>query len=103
MAYKSLPRPAFSALQSNIFPIYFGMQTALPAIMALTFPGRGSNILNGVTATGFSGLFAEQNRYSVLAPIGTIFVSGLLNAVWLGPLTTKTMRERKHQGKRIRV
>lgn len=30
-------------------------------------------------------------------PLATIFVTSLMNLVYVGPMTTKVMRERKHQ------
>lgn len=96
VAFKALPRPQFASLQQKIFPIYFGLQTALPAVLALTYPGVKTTL--GTSASGLSGSFAEQNRWSVLIPIFTIFATSLVNMVAVGPATTKIMRERKHQG-----
>lgn len=94
VAYRALPRPQFSSLQQKIFPIYFSMQTALPAVLALTYPG--SKLFG--TANSLPGTFTESNRWSVLAPILTIFTTSLLNMVVVGPATTNIMKERKHQG-----
>ncbi|KAF4629483.1 hypothetical protein G7Y89_g8663 [Cudoniella acicularis] len=94
VAYKTLTRPQFSQLQQKIFPIYFGIQTALPVVLALTYPGSGNPL---GTASGLSGTFAETNRWSVLVPVATMFVTGLVNMVFIGPATTKLMRERKVQ------
>lgn len=91
MAFKTLPRPQFSLLQQKIFPIYFGMQTALPAVLALTYPGVG-------TASGIQGVFVEANQSSVLAPLATMFITGLANMVLLRPATAKIMKARKLQG-----
>jgi hypothetical protein len=68
------------------------MQTALPAMLALTYPGALG------AASSFKGTFAEANRWSVLAPVATIFFAGLANLVFVGPATTSIMKERKHQG-----
>lgn len=92
VAYKSLPRPQFSTFQTNLFPIYFGIQTALPALLALTYPGALGS------PSSLAGALSESNRYAVLVPIATVFVSGLVNLVWIGPETTRVMKERKHQG-----
>ena len=43
------------------------------------------------------GVLAEGNRWSVLAPLGIVFVTSLANLVLVGPATTKCMRERKSQ------
>ena len=43
------------------------------------------------------GVFADENRWSVLAPLGITFVTSLVNLVLVGPATTKCMRERKSQ------
>jgi hypothetical protein len=96
IAYKALARPQFSQLQQKIFPVYFGIQTALPVVLALTYPGSGIPL--GV-ASGFSGALAEVNKWSVLVPLATIFVTSVANPLFLGPATTRVMRERKVQGK----
>ncbi|EXJ77323.1 hypothetical protein A1O3_09549 [Capronia epimyces CBS 606.96] len=95
VAFRNLPRPQFATLQSAIFPIYFSLQTALPVILALTFPAERTAI--GTTSSSFSGVLEPTNRLHVLTPLLTIFLGGLLNAAFVGPATTKTMRERKHQ------
>jgi len=91
ISYQALPRPQFSQLQQKIFPVYFGLQTALPAFLALTYPGSST------IPSGLQGTFAEVNRWSVLVPLATIFVTSLTNMAFIGPATTKIMRERKHQ------
>ena len=96
IAYRALPRPQFSSLQQAIFPIYFTLQSALPAFLALTYPGTKSSL--GSTSSGIGGFLAESNRYSVLAPLVTVFAINVTNLLVLGPATTKIMRERKHQG-----
>lgn len=95
MAFRSLPRAQFATLQSALFPIYFGLQTALPAVLALTFPAERTAI--GTSASSFAGVLEPANRLHVLTPLSIVFVAGLVNAAYVGPLTTKTMRERKHQ------
>lgn len=72
------------------------MQTALPAVLALTFPGASHG--SSRAASGIAGVMEEQNRYSVLLPLSTMLVLGLANAAYLGPVTTKVMKVRKHQG-----
>jgi hypothetical protein len=95
VAFKALPRPQFSSLQQKIFPIYFSLQTALPVVLALTYPGAKAPFS---TPSSLAGTFAEVNRWSVLAPLATVFVTSLINMVVVGPATTNIMRERKHQG-----
>ncbi|MCJ1238014.1 hypothetical protein MMC14_006001 [Varicellaria rhodocarpa] len=97
VAYKALPRPQFASLQQAIFPIYFSLQTALPVILALTYPGTNSSLGTAAVPSSLGGVFAEKNRTSVLAPLVTIFASSLVNLALVGPATTKIMRERKHQ------
>ena len=96
VAFKVLDRPQFAALQSKLFPIYFGMQTAIPAVLALTYPGSRSALGGG--SAGIAGVLDAPNRWSVLAPLATMFVTGLANMAFVGPATTKTMRDRKSQG-----
>jgi len=93
--FKALPRPQFASLQSSVFPIYFGMQTGLPVVLALTYPGERTAIGTGPSSLG--GVLQESNRYGVLAPILIMFGTGLANLLVIGPATTKIMKERKHQ------
>ena len=97
VAFKVLDRPQFSALQSKLFPIYFSMQTAIPVVLALTYPGSRS-VLGG-SPSGIAGVLDAPNRWTALAPLATIFLTGLANMAFVGPATTKTMRDRKTQGK----
>lgn len=92
--YKSIDKSAFSAAQQGLFPIYFSMQTVLPAVLSLTFPG---NTLAGVPSS-ISGLLDRSNRWSSLAPLATMFLGGLVNLVVLLPATLKVMKERRGQG-----
>ncbi|TVY49857.1 putative mitochondrial outer membrane protein [Lachnellula cervina] len=94
VAFKALTRPQFSQLQQKIFPIYFSIQTALPVVLALTYPGSRNPL---GPSSSLSGTLAESNRWSVLAPLATMFVGGLVNLVYVGPATTRIMRERKVQ------
>ncbi|OAA73950.1 hypothetical protein ISF_00851 [Cordyceps fumosorosea ARSEF 2679] len=94
--FKNTERPVFSAIQAKAFPVYFGLQTALPAILALTFPG------NALLATpgGVSALLAESNRWGSLVPIVAMFVSGALNLFVLLPASREVMKQRQGQAKR---
>ncbi|OJD28669.1 uncharacterized protein BKCO1_1220004 [Diplodia corticola] len=100
IAFRALPRPQFAQLQSKTFPVYFAMQTALPVAMALTFPSRAASVgygaLDGALDGAAAGLLADVNRGALVA-VAAMFVSGLVNLVYVGPATTACMRERKHQ------
>ena len=68
--------------------------------MALTYPGVKSISPLGATtieSSSLSGILEEQNRWTVLAPIATMFVLNAANLFWAGPVTTGIMKERKHQ------
>ena len=91
MSYRALPRPQFASLQSKLFPVYFSMQTALPVILAVTYPG------GPLTSSSISGVLDLSTRYNVLTPIVTMGICGAANLLLIGPATTKCMRERKHQ------
>lgn len=92
--FKTVSRHSFSAIQTGLFPIYFGIQTAVPVILALTFP---SNALFGIPS-GISGVLHETGRWTALAPLATAFITGLVNLVILLPLVTTVMKERRGQG-----
>lgn len=92
--FRTVDRASFSAIQQKLFPIYFGLQTALPVALALTFPG---NALIGLSS-GISGLTSEFARWHSLVPISVMFVTGLINWTILLPATTQVMKERRGQG-----
>ncbi|OLN94001.1 putative mitochondrial outer membrane protein [Colletotrichum chlorophyti] len=96
--FRVLERPAFSAAQNALFPVYFTIQAALPAVLALTYPG--SNSLLGVHAGGIRGLLDETNRVSALLPIATMFITGLANLLVILPKTQKVMNARYAQEKK---
>ncbi|EAW11518.1 DUF4149 domain-containing protein [Aspergillus clavatus NRRL 1] len=90
VAFRVLPRPQFSALQTATFPVYFSLQSALPVVVALTSSTGGQ--LNGI-----SGLLAPENRFGTFLPLATAAAAGLINQFILRPLTVNVMKERKHQ------
>lgn len=91
IAFRALPRPQFSQLQTATFPVYFSLQSALPVVVALTASKGGQ-------ALGISGLVAPENRFKTLLPMATAVVTGLTNLFVLLPLTKDVMKERKLQG-----
>ncbi|EGD84761.1 hypothetical protein H112_08474 [Trichophyton rubrum D6] len=95
IAFRTLPRPQFSTLQSSIFPVYFGLQTAVPLVLALTYPGE--KVAGRFGTSGLSGVFSESNRWNTLVPIMTTFLSGITNLLVIQPATAKVMRQRKEQ------
>lgn len=72
------------------------MQTALPVVLALTYPADKLAI---GSHSGIAGVLAPSNLWTVLAPIALMFLTGLANLALVGPATTKCMRDRKSQGK----
>ncbi|KAL5354720.1 hypothetical protein V496_03566 [Pseudogymnoascus sp. VKM F-4515 (FW-2607)] len=90
-AYQTLERSQFNALQQRVFPRYFTFQTALPFLVALTYPGANHG------ASSYHGALAPANQWSVLYPLTTAFVCGLVNLVFLGPKTSELIRLRKAQ------
>jgi len=72
------------------------MQTGLPVLLALTYPGVKTIL--GREGSGIGGTLTDVNRWSVLAPLATMFVTGVINMTFVGPMTTSIMKERKHQG-----
>ena len=97
MAFRTLPRPQFATLQSAVFPIYFGLQTALPVLVAITYPGSKTGLASGPSS--LYGLVAHENRATTLLPIATMFAVGLANLLIIGPATARVKAQRNHQGK----
>ena len=94
-SFRCLPRPQFATLQTHLLPIYFSMQTTLPLVLALTLPAERTAI--GRIPAGMTGVLDPSNRLSVLTPLAITFLMGAVNCWYVGPATTKTMKERKHQ------
>ncbi|KAI4805046.1 hypothetical protein E4T44_11296 [Aureobasidium sp. EXF-8845] len=100
VAFKVLPRAQFSTLQKATFPVFFTLQSVLGLALMLTYPGEkllgvGNQYIR--QNVGFSGLLVDSNRWPIFVPLATIFVTSVLNALVIGPATTKTMKERHHQ------
>ena len=75
------------------------MQTALPVVLALTYPGTSSaSGFGNSTPSSISGVMAVDNRWSVLVPLVVMTFTGAVNWLVVGPKTTAVMKERKHQG-----
>lgn len=94
ISYQHLPRPFFGSLMAKIFPAYFVMQTALPVVLALTYPG---SVLTGA-ASGVAGVLQPANRWSVLMPLALALAGGVANLAVVGPATTQCMEDRRVQG-----
>jgi hypothetical protein len=95
--FKAVDRHAFSATQTSVFPYYFSMQTAVPIILAITYPG---SVLTGIPS-GIHGVLDQAVRWNTLLPLATMFVTGLLNLAVLNPVILGVMKERRGQGKFI--
>ncbi|KAF1935945.1 hypothetical protein EJ02DRAFT_459937 [Clathrospora elynae] len=94
IAFRVLPRPQFSTLQKHTFPVYFTLQTITPLAMLLTYP-RGASSLLPFLSSSPAIRTATDSLSSWL--IGTMFVTALVNWVYIGPKTTEVMGLRKHQ------
>jgi uncharacterized membrane protein len=103
VAFKALPRPSFSSLQSAIFPVFFSIQSVLPVVLALTWPGKKVLETAGGLAVregaGLKGLLQNDNFWTGLIPVAIMFGTAFINLTVFGPTTMKVMKERKHQGK----
>lgn len=71
------------------------MQAALPAVLALTYPGSRNPF---GAAAGVAGVLAPSNRWTVLAPLAGALLCGLANLVMVAPTTAKVVIERFEQG-----
>lgn len=86
----------FSNLQTRTFPWYFGLQTILPAALAVTLPGHSPFGF----PSGIQGVLDPSNRWGTLIPLATAFVTGLANWSYLLPATTACIAERRKQEKK---
>lgn len=89
---------------AQLFPIYFSMQVALPAVLALTYTSPLNNTsgiggIGGIGGTsGLAGVLEVSNRWTVLAPLAGAFVCAAGNLAVVGPRTTRVMELRRGQG-----
>ncbi|KAI0816781.1 hypothetical protein GGR55DRAFT_674974 [Xylaria sp. FL0064] len=95
ISFKVLQRPQFAILQRAVFPGYFGIQTAAPVVLALTYPGGGGRL--AALPQGISGVLHPANRWGVLVPLTAVFVTGLTNLVYFLPETNKVTALRRQQ------
>ncbi|KAI5287252.1 hypothetical protein KEM52_001681, partial [Ascosphaera acerosa] len=96
IAFKSLERPAFSKLQNHTFPCYFGMTTALPVVVALTFPGLKTAV--STVAPSLAGVLDESVRCGTLVPLATVFFTSLTNLVCFLPRAKEIKAQRAKLG-----
>ncbi|OAL52798.1 hypothetical protein IQ07DRAFT_584822 [Pyrenochaeta sp. DS3sAY3a] len=94
VAFRVLPRPQFSTLQKNVFPIYFTLQTITPFVMFLTYPSGPSSLIPYLLSS--PKIQTSSDSLSAWL-VGTMFFTALVNWVYIGPQTTKVMGLRKHQ------
>ncbi|GAM86351.1 hypothetical protein ANO11243_043650 [Dothideomycetidae sp. 11243] len=100
VAFKALPRALFGRLQQAMTPVFFAIQTTLPILMALTYPGErliGSGAAQLRAASGLTGVADNANRMHIALPLLAMFITSAVNLVVLGPATTRTMQQRHHQ------
>ena len=95
-AFRVLERPQFAVLQRAVFPWYFGIQAAGPALLALTYPGNGGG--GFAAARGLRGVLQPANRWAVLAPLAVGCAAGLVNLLYLLPATNEVTALRRSQG-----
>ncbi|KAH7318109.1 hypothetical protein B0I35DRAFT_478646 [Stachybotrys elegans] len=79
IAFQALPRPAFVSLQKRLFPVYFGVQSLLIALTAVTFPLGPSALLH---------------RRADWIPLVAAAVPAALNLIVYGPMTRRIMLQR---------
>jgi Domain of unknown function (DUF4149) len=84
-------------LQTQLFPIYFSLQTALPVVLALTYPGSRNPF---GASSSIRGILGQSNRWSVLVPLATMFVTAVANLAVVLPATRECMEERRVQEKK---
>ncbi|KAI8634731.1 hypothetical protein F5Y19DRAFT_122611 [Xylariaceae sp. FL1651] len=94
-SFKVLERPQFAILQRAVFPGYFGIQAVVPVVLALTYPGGRGRL--SALPQGISGVLHPTNRWGVLVPLTTAFVTGLANLVYFLPETNKVTAQRRQQ------
>ncbi|KAI1402223.1 hypothetical protein F4819DRAFT_455460 [Hypoxylon fuscum] len=99
-SFKVLERPQFAILQRAVFPVYFGIQTAVPAVLALTYPGSRGLLADLGTPSSLAGVFHASNRWGVLVPLGIMSATGLVNLAYLLPETNKVTALRRQQEKK---
>ena len=71
--------------------------STLPSASSYVSPLHDSSTLPQVGSSGVLGVLEEGNRWTVLAPLASIFVCSVANLLVLGPRTTEVMHQRKRQ------
>ncbi|THH19072.1 hypothetical protein EUX98_g8841 [Antrodiella citrinella] len=96
IAFKTLPRQQFGALQHRTFPIYFGISIALASTLLGLWTYSHPNVLEHVANPKVADV---AQAYT----LGSVVLAQLANQLVIGPLTSKTMFQRhkleKSEGK----
>lgn len=78
----------FSQLQQRVFPVYFTLQSILPALVLITHPTASIPSLLTTSSPHF---------YNTTVPLLLAISTSVLNLLVIGPATTAVMRKRKIQ------
>ncbi|KAF5312462.1 hypothetical protein D9619_003480 [Psilocybe cf. subviscida] len=92
IAYKSLPRHQFGALQHKTFPIYFLVSISLSSALLGTWVFRHPDVLDYLAKPWV----ADVSQVYALA---TVWLSQASNYFVVGPMTSKVMFRRQNQEK----
>jgi len=96
IAYRTLPRQQFSILQRSIFPVYFKLNAIISSSLLLAWARSHSTVINQIAYP----TIPDVSQAYVLAVVAT---SQGLNAIWIGPATSKLLTARlkleKEEGK----
>ncbi|KAI0080003.1 hypothetical protein K474DRAFT_1638322 [Panus rudis PR-1116 ss-1] len=87
IAFKSLPRQQFGALQHRTFPIYFGISIAISSGLLVLWTRSHPAILEHIS----NPIVADVAQAYTL---GISILSQVANQFVIGPLTSKTMFQR---------
>ncbi|TFY83325.1 hypothetical protein EWM64_g699 [Hericium alpestre] len=96
IAFKTLPRQQFGALQHRTFPIYFNLSIAITTGLLAAWTLKNPSIISRYTEFGAPDV---TQAYA----LATILVAQALNSLVIGPVTSSTMFARhkleKEEGK----
>jgi len=92
IAYKSLPRHQFGALQHKTFPIYFLVSISLSSALLGTWVFKHPDVLDYLTKPWIADV-------SQVYALGTVWLTQASNYFVVGPMTSKIMFRRQKQEK----
>ncbi|KAF8482144.1 hypothetical protein DFH94DRAFT_627906 [Russula ochroleuca] len=87
ITYKTLPRQQFGSLQQRLFPVYFKLNALISSGLLLVWVRNHDTVITQIA-------HPTNPDVSQAYALAVVAISQALNAVWIGPATSKLLAAR---------